>query len=106
MLPDGSVRARRTDGADEQLTVRADRLLAAEHGDGAHYRFVGWVSRSYRTWACVVDRTESQVVLTLPEWHPAYPVCVAERVIADRDRGAERVDACDRGPFGGRTPRA
>jgi hypothetical protein len=81
VLPDGSVRARRMDGALEQLTVRADRLLAAEHGGGTHYRFVGWVSRSYRTWACAVGRTESQVVLILPEWHPAFPVRVVERLL-------------------------
>jgi hypothetical protein len=62
--------------------VRADRLLATdEDGNGAHYSFVGWVSRSYRTWACAVARGDSEIVLILPEWHPGHPVRVAERMM-------------------------
>jgi hypothetical protein len=83
-LADGTVHAQRTDGARESLVVTSARLLAVDKdGNGRHYSFIGWTPRRYQTWACAVQhvREQGQVVLVLPEWHPARPVRVPDRLL-------------------------
>lgn len=83
-LADGTVRGQRTDGTGETLSASARRLLAlSEDGNGEHYSFLGWTPRRYQTWAYTAgrDREMAQVVLILPEWHPAHPVRIPERML-------------------------
>lgn len=84
VLADGTVRGRRTDGIAETVRVSQARLLAAdEHGNGEHYSFIGWMPGVYGTWACVVVRGGSigQATVILPEWHPQWPIQIADRLL-------------------------
>lgn len=61
----------RLDGNREKVRVSIARLLTRrDDGQGQHYQFVGFTSRSYATHACVVGVEDGEAVLCFPEWHP------------------------------------
>jgi len=74
------VKARRSDPPGESLQLSCSRLLAVDAaGEGAHYRFIGWMPRRYRTWAYVAASEREWAVLIVPEWHPRRPVRLPRR---------------------------
>jgi hypothetical protein len=74
---DGRVWGTRLDGAREQVSVSATRLLErGEDGQGRFYSFLGYRPRRYRTWAQAAAADGARTVLVVPEWHPARPVRV------------------------------
>jgi len=84
---DGSVIARRLDGARERVTLTRARLLATrEDGQGRHFQFLGWSPRRYRTWAIVLKLDDQRATLVLPEWHSARPVCLPVGALPERAR--------------------
>jgi hypothetical protein len=81
-LPDGTVHGKRTDHARDPVTVTAARLLAVRaDGYGEHYSFIGWSTRTYVTWACLVAANDDEVTLVLPEWHPSRTVRAPARAL-------------------------
>lgn len=84
---DGVVRARRLDGAGERVRVTATRLVARRpDGQGRYYQFIAWSPRRYQTWAVVVRVDSSETILVLPEWHPARPVRLPNRLMPENAR--------------------
>jgi hypothetical protein len=88
---DGAVLARRVDGALERVRVTRGRLLdVGPDGQGRYFKFLGWSSRRYRTWAVVIEIHGGVGSLILPEWHPAARVALLLRLLPDiaREAGA------------------
>lgn len=59
------------EGQQDSVKIKLSRLLAVDdHGEGEHYRWLGWASRprGYRTTAIVVEVGERLCTLDLPEW--------------------------------------
>jgi hypothetical protein len=85
-----SVQGRRVDGPRERLVISLSRLQETRHdGQGAHYQFIAWTPRRYRTWAVVVTVEAEQSILVLPEWHPGRPVRFPTRLVPADSRRAE-----------------
>jgi len=83
----GSVVVCRLDRARERGTIAASRLEASgPDGQGVEFRFIGWRSRRYTTWAVVRVVDGDRVTLVLPEWHPARPVSCPARLLPVRSR--------------------
>lgn len=66
------------------VRISLPRLLAADDdSSGRHYRFQGFASRRYQTFACVWSAEEVEVVLCVPEWHPRRPLYLFSRLVPE-----------------------
>lgn len=77
----------RIDGEGETVRVTVARLLATRpDGQGAHYQFLGFPRRRYRTFATVHSVDGDYAILALPEWHPRRPVRFPLRLLPAESR--------------------
>ena len=77
-VADGVALGRKLDGKREPVRISVERLLeVGADGHGRRYRFQGFRSRRYDTYARVMAIEDARAVLCFPEWHPRRPVSLS-----------------------------